>query len=168
MKSVNITSPISSPEHSLADKSEISIAVEIVTTGEYGFINYANINLVLQVKSELVADFNSKCDYDTLFAIIIEITSNHIEEILIEAHNQSGLAKLLENDFDWFNLEPIIRITEINDINLSALYENEIQNDQVAELLGVGEDEAESRLSDFLTDLRYAVDRELLFKLLKK
>jgi len=168
VKSVNITSPISSPEHSLADKSEISIAVEIVTTGEYGFINYANINLVLQVKSELVADFNSKCDYDTLYAIIIEITSNHIEEILIEAHNQSGLAKLLENDFDWFNLEPIIRITEINDINLSALYENEIQNDQVAELLGVGEDEAESRLSDFLTDLRYAVDRELLFKLLKK
>ena len=75
--------------------------------------------------------------------------------------------ELLENDFDWFNCDPNIRITEINDVNLSALYENEIQNYQVAELLGVGEDDAESRLSDFLTDLRFAVDRELLFKLLK-
>jgi hypothetical protein len=166
VKSVNIISSISNPEHSLAGKSEINIAVEIVSTEEYK-INYAYVKLTLQVNSKLVEEFNSKCEYDTLYALIIEITSNHAEEILIEAHNQSGLDELLENDFDWFNCDPNIRITEINDVNLSALYENEIQNYQVAELLGVGEDDAESRLSDFLTDLRFAIDRELLFKLLK-
>lgn len=168
VKSVNITSSISNPEHSLADKSEISIAVEIVTTGEYGFINYANVNLVLQVKSKLVEDFNSKCDYDTLYELIREITYNHTEVILNEAYNQSGLDELLENDFDWFNLEPIIRITEINDVNLNALYEDDIQNDQVAALLRVKEDEAEDQLSDLLTNIRFAVDKELLIKLLKK
>ena len=166
VKSENIISSISNPEYLLAGKSEINIAVEIVSTEEYK-INYAYVKLTLQVNSKLVEAFNSKCEYDTLYALIIEITSNHAKEILIEAHNQSGLDELLENDFDWFNCDPNIRITEINDVNLSALYENEIQNYQVAELLGVGEDDAESRLSDFLTDLRFAVDRELLFKLLK-
>ena len=166
VKSENIISSISNPEHSLAGKSEINIAVEIVSTEEYK-INYAYVKLTLQVNSKLVEAFNSKCEYDTLYALIIEITSNHAKEILIEAHNQSGLDELLENDFDWFNCDPNIRITEINDVNLSALYENEIQNYQVAELLGVVEGDAESRLSELLMDLRFAVDRELLFKLLK-
>lgn len=61
----------------------------------------------------------------------------------------------------------IYDVAEINDINLSALYELEIQNNQVAGLLGVDKDEAESRAQDFTGDLRFAVDRELLIKLLK-
>lgn len=166
VKSVNIIPSISTPELSLADKTEINIAVEIVSTEEYN-TNFAFVNLALHVNSKLVEGFTSKCDYDTLYALISEITSNHTADILMEAHNQSGLEELLENDFDWFNLDPNIRITEINDINLSALYELEIQNNQVAAILGVDEDEAESRVSDFLQDLRFAVDRELLIKLLK-
>ena len=122
-------------------------------------------NLALNVNSQLVEDFNSKCDYDTLYALVDEITSNHAEEILVEAHNQSGLDDLLDNDFDQWNLSPIIRITELNDINISALYDSD-QNYQVAALLGVDEDEAEDRAMSLRDDLRRAVDRELLFRLL--
>ncbi len=165
VKSVNVTSSFSTPKDTLAGKSEINIAVEIVSTEEYD-TNYAFVNLALNVNSQLVENFNSKCDYNTLYALVSEITSNNTEEILIEAHNQSGLDELLENDFDWFNLEPLIRITEINDVSLSALYENDIQNYQVAELLGVDEDEAEDRAMSLRDDLRRAVDRELLFRLL--
>lgn len=164
VKSVNVTSHLSTSEDTLTGKSEITLAVEIVSTEEYD-TNYAYVNLALNVNSKLVEDFNSKCEYDTLYALVSEITSNHTEEILMEAHNQSGLDELLENDFDWFNLEPLIRITEINDVSISALYENDIQNYQVAELLGVDEDEAEDRAMAFRDDLRWAIDRELLFKI---
>ena len=164
VKSVNVTSSFSTPKDTLAGKSEINIAVEIVSTEEYD-TNYAFVNLALNVNSQLVEDFNSKCDYDTLYALVDEITSNHAEEILVEAHNQSGLDDLLDNDFDWWNLSPIIRITELNDINISALYDSD-QNYQVAALLGVDEDEAEDRAMSLRDDLRRAVDRELLFRLL--
>ena len=164
VKSVSVTSSFSTHEDTLAGKSEINIAVEIVSTEEYD-TNYAFVNLALNVNSQLVEDFNSKCDYDTLYALVDEITSNHAEEILVEAHNQSGLDDLLDNDFDWWNLSPIIRITELNDINISALYDSD-QNYQVAALLGVDEDEAEDRAMSLRDDLRRAVDRELLFRLL--
>jgi hypothetical protein len=165
VKSVNVTSFLSTPGDTLAGKIEINLAVEIVSTEEYD-TNYAYVNLVLNVDCKLVEDFNSKCKYDTLYALVSEITSNHTEEILMEAHNQAGLDELIENDFDWFNLEPLIRITEINDVSLTALYENDIQNYQVAELLGVDEDEAEDRAMAFRDDLRCAIDRALLIKIL--
>jgi len=168
IKSVNVTSTISTPEISLADKTEINIEVEIVSDTEYGFTNYANVSLALNVNNKLVEDFTSKCDRDTLFTLVQEITYNHTEEILMEAHNQSGLDELLENDFDWFNYEPTIRITEINDLNLGALYEKDVQTDQVASLLGINEDEAADEAADFLTNSRCAVDRELLFSVAKK
>ena len=167
IKSVNVTSTISTPEISLADKTETNIEVEIVSDTEYGFTNYANVSLALNVNTKLVEDFTSKCDRDTLFSLVEEITYNHTEEILMEAHNQSGLDELLENEYDWFNYDPTIRITEINDVNLGALYEKDIQSDQVASLLGVNENEAEDEVSDFLTNSRYAVDRELLFSVVK-
>lgn len=166
IKSVNVTSTISTPEITSTDKTEINIEVEIVSDTEYGFTNYANVSLALHISNKLVEDFTSKCDPDTLIAIVEEVSFNHIEEILIEAHNQSGLDELLENDFDWFNYEPTIRITEINDVNLGALYEKDIQSDQVASLLGVNEDEAEDVVSDFVSNSRFVVDRELLFRLL--
>lgn len=165
IKSVNVTSTISTPELSLTDKTEINIEIEIVSDTEYGFTNYANVSLALHLNNKLVEDFTSKCNRDTLSALVEEITSNHTEEILIEAHNQSGLDELLENDFDWFNYEPTIRITEINGVNLGALYEKDIQSDQVASLLGVNENEAEDVVSDFLTNTRCSVDRELLLSL---
>ena len=165
VKSENVTSSFSATENSLTDKSEINIAVEIVSTEEYN-TNFAFVNLALPVNSKLVENLNLKCDFDTLYELISEITSYHTAEILMEAHNQSGLDELLENDFDWFNLDPNIRITEINDINLSAIYELEIQNNQEAALLGVDEDDAESRAQDFRGDTRCAVNRELLIKLL--
>lgn len=168
IKSVNVISTISTPELSLADKTEINIEVEIVSDTEYGFTNYANVSLALHLNNKLVEDFTSKCNLETLSALVEEITYNHTEEILMESHNQSDLDELLENDFDWFNYEPTIRITEINDVNLGALYEKDIQSDQVASLLGVNEDEAEDEASAFLTNSRYAVDRELLFSVAKK
>jgi hypothetical protein len=168
IKSVNVTSTISTPELLLTDKTETNIEVEIVSDTEYGFTNYANVSLALHVNTKLVEDFTSKCNRDTLFTLVEEITSNHTEEILMEAHNQSGLNELLENDFDWFNYDPTIRITEINDVNLGALYEKDIQSDQLASLLGVNEDEAADEVSDFLTNSRYAVDRELLISVAKK
>ena len=168
IKSVNVTTTISTPEISLADKTEINIEVEIVSDTEYGFTNYANVSLALHLNNKLVEDFTSKCNRDTLSALVEEITYNHTEEILLEAHNQSGLDELLENDYDWFNYDPTIRITEINDVNLGALYEKDIQSDQVASLLGVNENEAEDVVSDFLTNTRCSVDRELLLSVAKK
>ena len=168
IKSVNVTSTISNPEISTADKTEINIEVEIVSDTEYGFTNYANVSLALNVNNKLVEDFTSKCDRDTLFSLVEEITYNHTEEILMEAHNQSGLDELLANDFDWFNYDPTIRITEINDVNFGALYEKDIQSDQLASLLAINEDEAEDEVSNFLTNSRCAVDRELLFSVAKK
>lgn len=167
IKSANVTSTISTPELSLTDKTEINIEIEIVSDTEYGFTNYANVSLALHLNNKLVEDFTSKCNRDTLSALVEEITSNHTEEILIEAHNQSGLDELLENDFDWFNYEPTIRITEINGVNLGALYDKDIQSDQVASLLGVNENEAEDVVSDFLTNTRCSVDRELLLSVAK-
>jgi hypothetical protein len=161
---VNVTSSFSTPKDTLASKSEINIAVEIVSTEEYD-TNYAFVNLALNVNSQLVENFNSKCEYNTLYALVSEITSTHTEEILIEAHNQSGLDELLENDFDWCHLEPIIRVTEINNVNLSALYDFDCQTFQVAAILGVDEDEAEDRAMSLRDDLRRVVDRELLFRL---
>jgi hypothetical protein len=168
VKSVNVTSNISTPEISLADKTEINIEVEIVSDTEYGFTNYANVNLSLHVNNKLLEDFNLECNRDTLSALVKEIMDNHAGEILMEAHNQSGLDELLENDFDWFNYEPTIRITEVNDVNLIALYEKDIQSDQVESLLAINEDEAEDEVSDFLTNSRCAVDRELLISVAKK
>jgi hypothetical protein len=166
VKSENVISPILNAENTFEGKSEINIAAEIVSTEEYN-INYAYVNLALLVDSQLVEDFNSKCDYDTLYELIREITYNHTEEILMEALNQSGLNELLENDFDWFNCDPTIRITELSDVNIGALYDSD-QNYQVAELLGVDEDVAEERAMSLRDDLRCGVDRELLLKIIKQ
>ena len=103
-----------------------------------------------------------------MYELIREITNNHTEEILMETHDQAGLDELLENNFDWFNLEPMIRVTEINDFNLSVLYENGFsQNFQAAAIFGVDDDEGEDIAMSFRDDTRFVVDRELLIKILK-
>lgn len=144
--------------------SEINIAVEIISTEEYDQ-HYGYANILLNVNSKLVEDFNLKCEYGSLNALFSEILSNHIDEILVEANNQCGLEELLENDFDWFNLDPLIRITAINDIDISALYSNESQSYNKAEILGVEEDQVEDLAQYPISDLRCAIDRELLLRL---
>jgi hypothetical protein len=153
---------ISGNDFTTSDENiNVNIAAKLISSEEYGE-TFGYVDLELTLNSSLIKEIEIKSNYLNLTEIINEIHSNYIEEIITEMDNQSGLGRLKDSDFDWFNYAPQLVITQINAIDLRAIHDyylNENQNLQVAQILDIEEDEIDDYVSDFIQSTRYEISK---------
>ena len=69
-------------------------------------------------------------------------------------------------NYDWFHMDPKIRILTIGKLDLSPIYNLEGQEFEAALLLNKEVKEIEDWVSDFITDCQYGLDEDVFKKLL--
>ena len=146
--------------------TEIMPEIEIYPSSEYGD-SYGTINVSLQIDLSILNKLKKgETNYEILRDAIFDILDNNMKTIIHYFMIFDELADLTDANYDWFHMDPKIRILTIGKLDLSPIYNLEGQEFEAALLLNKEVKEIEDWVSDFITDCQYGLDENVFKKLL--
>ena len=146
--------------------TEIMPEIEIYPSPEYGD-SYGTINVSLQIDLSILNKLKKgETNYEILRDAIFDILDNNMKTIIHYFMIFDELADLTDANYDWFHMDPKIRILTIGKLDLSPIYNLEGQEFEAALLLNKEVKEIEDWVSDFITDCQYGLDENVFKKLL--
>lgn len=146
--------------------TEIMSEIEIYPMQTYGDsygTNSASVQIDLSLLNKLK---KGETNYEILRDAIFDILDNNMKTIIDYFMIFNELDDLTDANYDWFHMDPKIRILTIGKLDLSPIYNLEGQEFEAALLLNKEVKEIEDWVSDFITDCQYGLDEDVFKKLL--
>jgi len=146
--------------------TEIMAEIEVYPNPEYGD-SYGTSNVSVQIDLSIYTKLKKGItNYDTLRDGIFDILDNNMKTILEYFMIFDRLVDLTDANYDWFNMDPKIRILTIGEIDLSPIYNLGGQEFKASKLLNKELEEIEDWVDDFITDCQYSLEKDVFKKLL--
>jgi len=141
--------------------TEIMAEIEVYPNPEYGD-SYGTSNVSVQIDVSIYTKLKKGItNYDILRDAIFDILDNNIKTIIDYFMIFDHLADLTDANYDWFYMDPKIRILSIGTIDLSPIYNLEGQELKASKLLNKELEEIEDWVDDFITDCQYGLGEEV-------
>ena len=152
---------VSDLDQNQMERKVISAEIEIYPVEHYGD-SYGALSVPVELSSSHYDSMvNGNTDYSMLLDFILDILENNIS-VIIEYFNTSYMLEdLKSSSYDWFNMDPCIRVLGIGEVDLRPIYNPEVDGDKAAELLDKPVDEIEDYISDFNSEIRFGLSEEL-------
>jgi hypothetical protein len=141
--------------------TEIMAEIEVYPNPEYGD-SYGTSNVSVQIDVSIYTKLKKGItNYDILRDAIFDILDNNIKTIIDYFMIFDYLADLKDANYDWFHMDPKIRILSIETIGLSPIYNLKGQEFKASKLLNKELEQIEDWVDDFLTDCQYGLGEEV-------
>ena len=145
--------------------TEIMAEIEVYPNPEYGE-SYGTSNISVQIDVAISSKLKKGItNYDILRDSIFDILDNNMKTIIDYFMIFDQLSDLTDVNYDWWHMDPKIRIWTIGEIDLSPLY-TEGQDLNASQLLNKDLKEIEDWVDDFITDCQYGLVEEVFKKYL--
>jgi len=145
--------------------TEIMAEIEVYPNPEYGE-SYGTSNISVQIDVAISSKLKKGItNYDILRDAIFDILDNNMKTIIDYFMIFDQLSDLTDANYDWFHMDPKIRILSIGEIDLTPIFK-EGQDFKASQLLDKDMKEIEDWVDDFITDCQYGLEEEVFKKYL--
>jgi hypothetical protein len=140
--------------------TEIMAEIEVYPNPEYGD-SYGTSNVSVQIDVSIYTKLiKGVTNYSILRDAIFDILDNNMKTIIDYFMIFDRLADLTHANYDWFHMDPKIRILTIGTIDLSPIYNLEGKEFRASQLLNKESEEIEDWVDDFITDCQYGLEED--------
>ncbi len=145
--------------------TEIMAEIEIYPNPEYGE-SYGTSNISVQIDVAIYSKLKKGItNYDILRESIFDVLDNNMKTIIDYFMVFDQLSDLTDANYDWFHMDPKIRILSIGEIDLTPIFK-EGQEFKASQLLDKDLKEIEEWVDDFIADCQYGLEEEDIKKYL--
>lgn len=141
------------------NKVEINVVFSLLSEETYGE-TYGEISIIANISVEAFDSYCNSLTFETLAQVIHSVFELNTTEINEAIRSQTNFIAIIGvEEFDWFSLSPHLRIVELNEQDIRFIYNVDENASEIASFFNVDENEVFDLVTDFKTDIHYALDQ---------